>query len=194
MQTSTPYSTRIVNAFALAHRVHADQVRRGSGVPYITHVMAVAGIVGEHGADEDTFIAALLHDAAEDGGGHETLAEIRAEFGDRVADFVAACSDTCETPKPAWRERKERYIASLRNAPDEVRLIVAADKLHNICATTNDFYAHGEAVWERFNGGRDGTLWYYIAITDALAQGWNHELIEDLTAAVEDLVESVDAE
>lgn len=181
------YTSRIVEAFAFAHEIHAEHVRKGPGVPYITHVMAVAAIVGEHGGDEDTFIAALLHDAVEDGDGYATLEKIRARFGARVADMVAACSDAFEKPKPKWRERKERFIETMRNAPPDVRLIVAADKLHNVCATIGDYNALGDEVWTRFTGRRDGTLWYYAAVAHALTDGWEHPLIDDLAGAVEEL-------
>ena len=183
------YSNRIVDAFAFAHEIHADHTRKGSGVPYITHVMAVAAIVGEHGGDEDSFIAALLHDAVEDGEGHATLEQIRAQFGTRVADLVEACSDAFVKPKPEWRERKERFITAMRNADPDVKLIVAADKLHNICATIGDYERIGEDLWARFNGGREGTLWYYAAIAEALADGWDHPLVDDLAATVESLHE-----
>ncbi|MDZ4860601.1 MAG: HD domain-containing protein [Candidatus Hydrogenedentes bacterium] len=190
MDTQNHYSSRVADAFAFAHRIHREQTRKGSGAPYITHIMAVAGIVGEHGASEDTFIAALLHDAAEDGDGEATIEEIRRLFGERVADWVRSCSDTMVKPKPEWRPRKEQFIESIRRAPHEVRLIVAADKLHNVCATISDYHMHGDAVWERFNGGREGTLWYYVAIATALAEGWEHDLIEELAAAVEELHET----
>ena len=181
------YTSRIVDAFAFAHEIHATHTRKGLGAPYITHLMAVAAIVGEHGGDEDTFIAALLHDTVEDGDGYATLDRVRAQFGARVADMVAACSDAFENPKPKWRERKERFIETMRSAPHDVRLIVAADKLHNICATIGDYEALGDEVWMRFTGRRDGTLWYYTAIAHALAEGWEHALIDDLASAVEEL-------
>lgn len=181
------YSTRIVDAFAFAHEIHAEHTRKGSGVPYITHVMAVAAIVGEHGGDEDTFIAALLHDAVEDGDGYATLDRIREQFGARVADLVEACSDAFVKPKPEWRERKERFIAAIRNTNPDVKLIVAADKLHNVCATIGDCTLLGEEVWMRFTGRREGTLWYYAEISQALAQNWEHSLIDDLASAVEEL-------
>ena len=156
-------------------------------MPYITHVMAVAAIVGEHGGDEDTFIAALLHDAVEDGDGYATLERIRSQFGTRVAELVEACTDAFVKPKPEWRERKERFIATMRKADPEVKLIVAADKLHNICATIGDCTLLGDEVWMRFTGRRDGTLWYYAAIAQALAENWEHSLIDDLASAVEEL-------
>jgi len=181
------YSPRIIDAFALAHEIHAEHTRKGSGVPYITHLMAVAAIVGEHGGDEDTFIAALLHDAVEDGDGYATLERIRAQFGTRVSDLVEACSDAFVKPKPEWRERKERFITTMRNADPAVKLIVAADKLHNICATIGDCTLLGNEVWMRFTGRREGTLWYYAAIAQALAENWEHSLIDDLASAVEEL-------
>ena len=181
------YSSLIVDAVAFAHEIHADQSRKGSGVPYITHVMAVAAIVGEHGGDEDTFIAALLHDTVEDGDGYATLGRVRERFGQRVAGIVEACTDAYEKPKPKWRERKEKFIASMHGAPPEVKLVVAADKLHNICATIGDYNALGDEVWLRFTGRRDGTLWYYAAVAHALATGWDHPLANDLTSAVEEL-------
>ena len=181
------YSNRIIDAFALAHEVHAEHTRKGSGVPYITHVMAVAAIVGEHGGDEDTFIAALLHDAVEDGDGYAMLDRVREQFGTRAAGLVEACSDAFVKPKPEWRERKERFIASMRNAGLDVKLIVAADKLHNVCATIGDCTLLGEEVWMRFTGRREGTLWYYAAIAQALAENWEHSLIDDLASAVEEL-------
>lgn len=188
--TPASYSSRVVDAFAFAHEIHATHTRKGSGVPYITHVMAVAAIVGEHGAGEDTFIAALLHDAVEDGDGYATLDKVRDRFGTRVADTVAACSDAFEKPKPKWRARKERFVESMRGAAPHVKLIVAADKLHNLCATIGDYELLGDAVWDRFTGRRDGTLWYYTAIAQALAEGWEHPLMDDLVAAVERLHES----
>lgn len=181
------YTRRISDAFAFAHEIHAEHTRKGSGVPYITHVMAVAAIVGEHGGDEDTFIAALLHDAVEDGDGYATLDSIRGQFGTRVADLVEACSDAFVKPKPEWRERKEKFVATMRNADPEVKLIVAADKLHNICATIGDYERIGKELWARFNGGREGTLWYYAAIAEALADGWDHPLADDLATTVETL-------
>lgn len=185
--TPASYSSRVVDAFAFAHEIHATHTRKGSGVPYITHVMAVAAIVGEHGGDEDMFIAALLHDAAEDGDGYATLDKVRARFDARVAEMVAACSDAFEKPKPKWRARKERFVESMRGAAPDVKLIVAADKLHNLCATIGDYELLGDAVWDRFTGSRDGTIWYYTAIAQALAEGWEHPLVEDLAATVERL-------
>jgi len=185
------YSTRIDDAFAFAHRVHRDQRRKGSGAPFITHVMAVAALAGEHGGDEDQLIAALLHDAVEDGEGHKTLDEIREAFGDRVAGLVEGCTDAFGQPKPPWLERKKGYIQKVAGAPTDLRLIVAADKLHNVSVIARDLASEGAAVWDRFQGKRDGSLWYYTEILAVLSEGWNHPILDDLRAAVHRL-EAVD--
>src|SRR5205085_11747027 len=119
---------RFEEALAFAARLHKSQLRKGTGVPYVSHLLAVAGIALEHGADEDEAIAALLHDAIEDQGGAATREEIRRRFGDRVVGIVDGCSDTDVSPKPPWRERKEAYIAHVRDASPSVRLVSAADK------------------------------------------------------------------
>jgi (p)ppGpp synthase/HD superfamily hydrolase len=178
------YSERVVKAFEFAHELHASQRRKGSDVPYLTHVLAVAALVGEHRGDEDQFIAALLHDAAEDCGGQETLSRIRDAFGDTVAGYVKACSDSLTTPKPPWRERKEKHLAALREAPLEVRLLIAADKLHNARSIARDLGEVGESLWTRFKGGRAGTLWYYGAMLDFLREGWNHPILDELAESV----------
>jgi (p)ppGpp synthase/HD superfamily hydrolase len=178
------YSERILDAVELMYRLHARQVRKGTGVPYLTHLLAVAALVGEHGGNEDQFIAALLHDAVEDAGGQETLTEIRHRYGDAVAEMVWDCSDTDAHPKPPWRARKEAFIAHVATLPGQTRLIIAADKLHNARTTTMDLRRLGDALWARFNGGRDGTLWYYAAVLDALASDWEHPILDDLRDAV----------
>jgi (p)ppGpp synthase/HD superfamily hydrolase len=178
------YGERAGQALAWAFALHATQRRKQSEVPYVTHLLAVAALVGEHGGDEDQFIAALLHDAVEDQGGPAVAAEIAARFGDRVAGLVAACTDTDEEPKPPWRARKEAHVAHVAHAPLEARLILAADKLHNARATTRDLRRHGPGVFERFRGGREGTLWYYGAMHAALGAGWAHPILDELAEAV----------
>jgi len=155
-------------ALAYAARLHAGQRRKGSDTPYISHLLAVTAIALDHGATEHEAIAALLHDAVEDQGRQETLVEIRRRFGDQVASIVAACSDTDESPKPPWRERKEAFVERLRTEPYSVRLVVAADKLHNVRDMLGSYRVKGEDLWSNFNGRRDGTLWYYRAVVDAL--------------------------
>src|SRR6185503_9823772 len=124
-------SQRFESALVFAARLHGRQLRKGTCVPYVSHLLAVASLVLEDGGDEDEAIAALLHDAVEDQGGLPTLDRIRAEFGARVADIVLGCTDADSLPKPPWRERKERHLSHLRTAPDGVRRVSAADTLHN---------------------------------------------------------------
>ena len=174
-----------------AHQVHQNQERKGTGVPYIAHILGVAAIAMEYGADEDEAIGALLHDAAEDGGGEPRLAEIRARFGDAVADIVFGCSDSLvEDPedKLPWRERKVNYLAHLETASESVCLVSAADKLYNVRSLIRDLQHQGEEVWERFQGKRNGTLWYYEAVADALLSRYRSPLSRDLQDAVDELL------
>jgi (p)ppGpp synthase/HD superfamily hydrolase len=157
---------RFEQALVYVNDVQGAQKRKGTEVPYVAHLLEVASIVLQHGGDEDEAIAALLHDAAEDAGGHARLADIRARFGDRVADIVDGCSDTFDSPKPAWRPRKQAYLDRIPTLSASARLVSAADKLANARATVDDYRANGDVVWRRFNGGPD-TPWYYIAAADA---------------------------
>ena len=151
-------------ALTYAHRAHAGQVRKGSGVPYISHLLAVAALVLEAGGSEIEAIGALLHDAVEDQGGRERLDEIQKEFGPEVAAIVEGCSDAFENPKPEWWERKRKYLAHLPEASPSVIKVSVADKLHNARTILTDYREIGEALWSRFNAGKEGTLWYYQEI------------------------------
>lgn len=185
-------SGRFESALVYACQVHRGQTRKGTGISYIAHILGVTAIAMEYGADEDEAIGALLHDTAEDGGGEARLAEIRARFGDAVGDIVFGCSDSLvEHPedKLPWRERKENYLAHLEGASDSVSLVSAADKLHNVRAVTRNLREHGDEVWERFQGKRDGTLWYYEAVADALLRRYRSPLTRDLQRAVDELLE-----
>ena len=161
-------SARFDEALVYASQLHREQLRKGSRTPYIAHLLAVTAIVLENGADEDEAIAALLHDAMEDQGGRPTLAEIGRRFGPRVAEIVEGCSDSDTVPKPPWRERKERYIAHLGEATPSMLLVTAADKLHNARSIAADLRRQGDAVWQLFKGGKEGTLWYYRDVLVAL--------------------------
>ena len=180
-------SDRFTDALAYAARLHAKQVRKISGVPYVSHLLRVAGIALEHGADEDEAIAALLHDAVEDQGGAATWEEIRRRFGDRVAGIVDGCSDAREQPKPPWRRRKEAYLARLRTASPSVRLVSACDKLDNARSIVLSYRRHGEALWPLFRGQREGTLWYLRSVVEILEQGGGGLLTEELDRAVSEL-------
>lgn len=178
---------RFEDALAYAARLHAGQVRKGSGTPYVAHLLSVAALVIEDGGCEDEAIAALLHDAIEDQGGDATRQEVRRQFGERVVAIVEGCSDTDTVPKPPWRERKERFLALLDSAPSGVLRVVTADKLHNARSLLVAYREHGEALWKRFRGGREGTLWYHRAAADALAARRGGWLVEELVRAVQAL-------
>ncbi|MBI3158972.1 MAG: bifunctional (p)ppGpp synthetase/guanosine-3',5'-bis(diphosphate) 3'-pyrophosphohydrolase [Chloroflexi bacterium] len=178
---------RFEEALAYAHRLHRRQKRKASGVPYISHLLAVTALVLEDGGGEDEAIAALLHDAVEDQGGRATLAQIRTRFGERVAEIVQMCSDADAMPKPPWRGRKEAHLARLRSADAATRRVLAADKLHNARTILADLRAQGPGVWERFTGGREGTLWYYRAVHTALAEQGGGRMVDDLARVLEDI-------
>jgi (p)ppGpp synthase/HD superfamily hydrolase len=168
---AAPFLTaRFDTALAYASSLHREQIRKGSGIPYVSHLLAVAAIALENGADEDQAIAALLHDAVEDQGGLAQLEAIRARFGEDVAQIVADCTDAHEEPKPDWRPRKEAYVASLAHKPARSLAVSLADKTHNASAINADLRAHGAEVWDRFTGGKDGSLWYYRALATAFRQ------------------------
>ena len=180
-------STRFEEVLVFATQLHAGQTRKGTTIPYISHLLAVTAIVLEHGGDEDEAIAALLHDSIEDQGGASTREEIRSRFGDRVVEIVDGCTDTDVMPKPPWRVRKEAYITHISVASAPVRLVSAADKLHNARTVLEDYRIVGEALWKRFNGGKEGTLWYYRAAVDALRKSGTSPLIEELDRVVSEI-------
>jgi GTP pyrophosphokinase len=180
-------SPRFERALVLANRLHARQKRKGTEIPYVAHLMTVAGMVLEAGGDEDMAIAALLHDAVEDQGGQPTLRKIRKMFGKRVAEIVAGCTDSDAVPKPPWRQRKETYIAHLRHAPPEVRLVSASDKLHNARTVLADYRRLGEALWPRFTGQRDGTLWYYRTLVETFRAAGSNSVVDELGRVVAEL-------
>ena len=161
---------RFDEAFHYAHRLHRTQTRKGTPIPYISHLMTVAALVVEHGGNEDQAIAGLLHDAAEDQGGAETLAHIRNTFGDPVAAIVSDCTDAWTEPKPEWRPRKEAYLAILPGKPTQSLLVSLADKTHNAEAILFDYRVLGDQLWPRFNGGAEGTRWYYNALAEVFSK------------------------
>ncbi len=190
MPPDSRYSVRLPMALAYAATQHAAQVRKDpQQTPYIGHPMTVAALVLEQGWGderlnheiEELVIAAILHDVAEDQGGEPKLNEIRAMFGDRVAEVVRLASDSLEVnpdQKPAWRTRKEDHIARVNALAtsadgDQIRdpgacLVIACDKLHNLRSTAMGVNLDGEAHFDRFTGGADGTRWYYRSMYEAL--------------------------
>jgi len=180
--------SRFDQALQYASELHRQQVRKGSAIPYISHLTSVAALVLEDGGSEDEAIAALLHDAVEDQGGQATLAEIRRRFGEKIAGWVMELSDTDEIPKPPWRERKEDYLEHLAIASPEVLRISLADKLHNARSLLDDLRRDGKPTWERFNGGQAGTLWYYRQ----LANLFQHKLASPRAAELEGVVSELE--
>lgn len=181
---------RFDRAFALALELHAEQARKGTEIPYISHLMGVTSLVLEDGGHEDEAIAALLHDAVEDQGGQWTLKRIRRLFGPAVADIVAACSDTDVTPKPPWRERKEAYIAHLRDPelPTGAVRVSLADKLHNARTILFDLRA-GHDVFARFSADRASQAWYYRALAGTFAELTTSPMVLELQRVVDELFE-----
>ena len=181
----------------MARRLHAADVRKATATPYLAHLLSVAGLVLEHGGDEDLAIAALLHDAAEDHGGWSAVEQIRAELGDRVADVVVACSDSLvedPTAKAPWWERKTAYLERLSGEPYDVLVLSAADKLHNLRSMVADHRRQGEALWDRFNpeAGRAGQLWYQhelLTRLDVVAGGVGplRDLVDELARTLDRL-------
>lgn len=184
----TPRLTdRFRQALDYAFKLHACQVRKGSGVPYVSHLLGVAGLVLEDGGDEDEAIAALLHDAVEDQGGQATLQEIRDRFGDRVAEIVLGCSDTDQTPKPPWEERKRAYLDRLRMAEPSVLKVSLADKIHNARDIIIASSSGGPDFWTRFRGGKDGTLWYFRELVGIFRERRSDPFVDELARAVLEL-------
>lgn len=178
---------RFEEALIYSVRLHAKQTRKKSNIPYVAHLLGVTAMVLENGGDEDEAIAALLHDAVEDQGGLKTLEAIRKKFGERVAEIVYAVTDAYVVPKPPWRERKEKYIASIRTASHSAICVSLADKVYNARTTLRDIRREGESGWARFNGGREGTLWYYHQLIDAFRDHGMNFLFEELEELVDEL-------
>ncbi len=178
---------RFQRALVMAADLHKDQVRKGSGVPYVSHLLAVCALTMEYGGGEDEAIAALLHDAIEDQGGAVARAKILLEFGAKVTEIVDGCTEPEESPKPHWRERKEQYIARLQNASASVRLVSSCDKLHNARSIVRDYRICGEDLWSRFTGRREGTLWYYRAMINAYRTAGSSPVLDELDRVVTEL-------
>jgi (p)ppGpp synthase/HD superfamily hydrolase len=180
-------SARFEEALVFATRLHAQQQRKGGQIPYISHLLAVCALVLEAGGNEDEAISALLHDAIEDQGGDATRQEIRRRFGESIVAIVDGCSDTDVVPKPPWQPRKAAYIARMQTASPSILLVSAADKLHNARAILNDYRILGEALWQRFAGGKAGTLWYYQSLLAVYKERGTNPLIAELERTLDEL-------
>lgn len=180
------YSERLDQALGFVAAAFRRQIRKGSGVPYISHLLQVAATVAEHGGDEEQIVAALCHDYLEDiEGAHRD--DLASRFGERVARMVEGLSDCTSQPKPPWKQRKLSYLERLREEEPELKLISAADKLHNASAIVRDRRVVGERVWERFTPTREETLWYYREVVVSLSTNWDHPLLEELRRVVAEM-------
>ncbi len=180
-------STRFQQALVYAAQVHENQVRKGSDIPYLSHLLSVAALVLEDGGDEDEAIAGLLHDAVEERGSLEIREAILVQFGERVASIVDACTESCTIPKPPWRDRKLRYIEQMRHASPSVLRVSMADKLHNARSILADRDREGEAVWDKFKGGKAGTLWFYRSLLEIYRLGGSNFLLSEIDRTVDRL-------
>jgi len=179
-----PLSKAFDSALVYAAELHRDQVRKGSGIPYIAHLLSVSSRVIVAGGSEIQAIAGLLHDAAEDQGGKATLDDIQRRFGPLVAQIVADCTDSWVEPKPDWRPRKEAYLASLPTKPSESLLVSLADKADNAEAILRDYRSVGDGLWSRFTGSRLGTIWYYRSLSEVFAKALPCALSRELCQTV----------
>jgi len=173
-------SRQFEKALTYATRIHGGQLRKKTRIPYIAHILGVAAIAMEYGADETEAIAALLHDAVEDCGGAKRLRDIERKFGKDVARIVEGCTDTDQTPKPPWLERKKAYVTHVRRSPMPTKLVSASDTLHNVRAILMDYRKEGEKLWSRFNRGKRGALWYYRALVSAFNGKRIQPLVQEL--------------
>jgi (p)ppGpp synthase/HD superfamily hydrolase len=183
--------SRLQHAFRYSAQKHDGQTRKQTAVPYLSHLMAVASLVLEAGSDEDMAIAALLHDVVEDCGGMPRLREIRKQFGSRVAKIVEGCTDSFGEPKREWVERKKDYLREVKHADADTRLVSAADKLHNVRTILSDYREHGDAIWVRFSGKKEGTLWYYRALSDEYQRRNRNRITRELALAIAELERAV---
>ena len=181
-------SEKFEEALIYATQAHGNQMRKKTGIPYIAHILGVTAIALEYGASETEAISALLHDTVEDCGGADRLRDIREKFGDDVAGIVDGCTDTYETPKPPWLERKRAYIEHLKDSDSSTRLVSASDKLHNTRAILAELRRHGTDVFDRFAGKKDGALWYYRTLVTAFREHGKHtDLIGELDRVVTEI-------
>jgi len=178
-------------ALSYAFHAHQQQNRKATEIPYFAHLISVSALVLENGGNEDEAIAGLLHDAAEDQGGEQRLHDIRAKFGDVVADIVAGCSDTFSVPKPPWRKRKQAYLSHLVEADPSTRLVSLSDKLHNLRDILSTYRREGETTCQRFNTGKAGTLWYYNQLVEIFSMTGPKAMAFELQLVYDELLDEI---
>lgn len=184
----TSYDARLDDALAFVAERFRQKSRKCSPIPYLSHLLAVTALVMEHGGEADEMIAAALHDYLEDIPG-ASFGELEQRFGANVARLVDALSDSKDATqhKAPWQERKRGYLAHLRNAGHDVKLVSACDKLHNARSIVADQRRAGDEAFCRFNASKDETLWYYREVISALRDGWDHEVVGELESAVSEM-------
>ncbi|QKQ77725.1 HD domain-containing protein [Nostoc sp. TCL240-02] len=176
---------RFEEALVYATQLHTEQVRRISGVPYISHLLSVTALVLEDGGSEDEAIAALLHDAIEDQGGRRTGEIIRQKFGDKVADIVESCTESDAVPQPPWKERKQKYLENISQGSPEVLRVALADKVHNARSNLSEWYLYGEKAWNKEQ--RQRTLWFYRSVIEVAQTLIDSRLLEEFRRIVQQL-------
>jgi (p)ppGpp synthase/HD superfamily hydrolase len=189
---ATVLTDRFDRALLYSTHVHGGQIRKGTSIPYVAHLLAVAATVLEYGGDEDLAIAALLHDSVEDQGGAPRLEDVRNHFGVRVARIVEACSDSFantakgERKLPA-KKRRRAYLIHLRKADKDILNVALADKVHNARAILRDLRKAdiGEDVFKRFSQSKPETLSYYSHLADIFCERLPGQLSNELREIVE---------
>jgi (p)ppGpp synthase/HD superfamily hydrolase len=187
-----PLTPLFADALTFVCAAHAAQLRKGTDIPYIAHLLGVAGIVLEYGGNEEEAIAALLHDAIEDQGAR-MRAIIERRYGPHVLAIVEGCTDTDVQPKPPWLARKQAYVSHVLEAPASTLLVSASDKLHNARALLRDIRTDGRRVWDRFTGKRDDTLWYYRALIEAFRRAQGDARLAPLIDELDRVVTEIEA-
>ena len=184
----THLSDRFKKALHIAFEYHQHQERKGSREPYYAHLMSVSALVLENGGSENQAIAALLHDAVEDQGGLPTLEKIEAKFGVEVAEIVDGCTDAYAQPKPPWKGRKTDYLERMKSESDTILLVSLSDKVHNARSILSDLQSEGDKIWDRFTGGKAGTLWYYQSLANIFDASPFQSLSQDFRQLVEEII------
>ena len=185
------YGESMFRALAAAAQIHAAERRNGTDIPYLSHLLGTCSIALEYGADGDQAIAALLHDAIEDGLPTDAARKTVASFGPEPLRIVEACTDADTHPKPPWRKRKDAYLAHLAGQDGPVLLVSASDKLHNARSIVRDLREIGDRVWERFNPSKEEMLWYYRSLVTVYRGNRAHipALIDELDRTVREMEE-----
>ena len=180
---------KYLEAYNYSYKLHKKQMRKGSNIPYFTHLSSVSNLIIENNGTTTQAIAGLLHDAVEDQGGAKTLAIIKRKFGPKVAKIVDQCSDTIIEPKPPWKARKIKYIQNIKNKTQDTLLVSLCDKYHNASCILSDYQKVDEGIWNRFTASKQETFWYYESLYKEFKRYLkNHsELIKEYKKKVDEM-------